>query len=345
MDEKSVESDSTSHEPRYRSGAVARMVRMPVATLRVWERRYALAAPARTASGQRLYSAADVRRIALLKQLTELGHAIGRLASLDMSSLRDVAATHAGVVASSLDGIAAAVPARASRAEPDVWRLAVVGEALVQRLQRPALQQALGRPLLPVGPLADLAQAAACASAGEADALLLQRSSLQPGDVDGLLQGVQAWAGRPVALLVGFAPESACERVAAAGVRLLHEPQGDVALGQWLGLLAPGLSPVPAVHADGGEPAPRRWDDSTLAELAGLSTTIACECPRHLGELLRLLSAFERYSAECAHRGPADAAVHRMLQHATGRSRRELEQALEQVVAHEGLLWPAGAGR
>ena len=53
-------------EPRYRSGAVARMVRMPVATLRVWERRYRLSSPALTPSGQRLYSAADVRRIALL---------------------------------------------------------------------------------------------------------------------------------------------------------------------------------------------------------------------------------------------------------------------------------------
>jgi hypothetical protein len=29
--------------PRYRSGAVARMVRMPVATLRIWERRSASA--------------------------------------------------------------------------------------------------------------------------------------------------------------------------------------------------------------------------------------------------------------------------------------------------------------
>jgi DNA-binding transcriptional MerR regulator len=75
-------------EPRHRSGAVARMVRMPVATLRVWERRYQLCPPALTPSGQRLYSAADVRRIALLKQLTEHGHAIGSLAGLDMVQLQ-----------------------------------------------------------------------------------------------------------------------------------------------------------------------------------------------------------------------------------------------------------------
>ena len=56
----------------HRSGAVARMLRMPVATLRVWERRYGLTQAELSPSGQRLYSADDVRRLALIKQLTEL---------------------------------------------------------------------------------------------------------------------------------------------------------------------------------------------------------------------------------------------------------------------------------
>ena len=79
----------------HRSGAVAHMLRMPVATLRVWERRYGLTQPELSPSGQRLYSADDVRRLALVKQLTDLGHAIGSLASLDMPQLQRVAATHA----------------------------------------------------------------------------------------------------------------------------------------------------------------------------------------------------------------------------------------------------------
>ena len=84
--------------PRHRSGAVARMVRMPVATLRVWERRYAVARPALSPTGQRLYSAADVQRLALLKRLTDLGHAIGGLAALNMVQLQAVATTHAGAL-------------------------------------------------------------------------------------------------------------------------------------------------------------------------------------------------------------------------------------------------------
>jgi len=47
----------TGDSPLHRSGAVARMLRMPVATLRVWERRYALTRPALSPSGQRLYKA------------------------------------------------------------------------------------------------------------------------------------------------------------------------------------------------------------------------------------------------------------------------------------------------
>ena len=55
--------DKEEGQPVHRSGAVARMLRMPVATLRVWERRYGLTQPALTPSGQRLYSADDVRQL------------------------------------------------------------------------------------------------------------------------------------------------------------------------------------------------------------------------------------------------------------------------------------------
>jgi MerR family transcriptional regulator, light-induced transcriptional regulator len=85
--------DPPAPSSMHRSGAVARMLRMPVATLRVWERRYGLTQAALSPSGQRLYSADDVRRLALLKQLTDLGHAIGSLASLDMAELQRVAST------------------------------------------------------------------------------------------------------------------------------------------------------------------------------------------------------------------------------------------------------------
>lgn len=80
---------------RYRSGAVARMLRMPVATLRIWERRYQVTDVHCTAAGHRLYAAEDVKRLALLKQLTGIGHAISHIAKLSLTQLQDVAQGHA----------------------------------------------------------------------------------------------------------------------------------------------------------------------------------------------------------------------------------------------------------
>lgn len=47
----------------YSIGAVAKMLGVPVGTLRAWEDRYGVIVPARSASGQRLYSRADVERL------------------------------------------------------------------------------------------------------------------------------------------------------------------------------------------------------------------------------------------------------------------------------------------
>jgi hypothetical protein len=85
---------------------------------------------------------------------------------------------------------------------------------------------------------------------------------------------------------------------------------------------------------------PRRWDDAALADFAGRSSTMACECPRHVAELLMQLSHFEAYSAECENRSTADAELHAHLRHVAAASRARFEAALEHVALHEGLLLP-----
>jgi hypothetical protein len=325
---------------------------MPVATLRVWERRYGVAAPALGDSGQRLYTAADVRRIALLKQLVDLGHAIGGLASLDMAALHEVAATHASTLASAQ---AAATPAPPSArpakggAVARAWRVAVCGPALAARLRRPALLRGLDRPVQLIAvhrSVEDLVADAACA---RADAWLVDLPTLPDTALAALAPGAAA-STRTVGVLYGFAPQAACERWAAAGATLLRTPQPDAALGPWLrGLLREAGGPASAgveAHPPGRamEPPasvpPRRWDDAALADVAGLSTTVACECPRHVAELLVQLSHFEDYSAQCASRGPADAALHAYLGRVAATSRALFETALERLALHEGLLLP-----
>lgn len=319
-------------EPRYRSGAVARMLRMPVTTLRVWERRYALTRPLLSPSGQRLYGAADVQRLALLKQLTDLGHAIGSVAALDMAQLQAVAATHAQTLSR----------ARTTTLGPirGTGRVAVVGAALAARLQRPALRQRLGRQVQLFGPFDDVAQAAAAWQGAAPDLLLLHAPRLH-GDAQATWrQQAPGWAAVPTAVWYGYASEAVCDALAAAGVALLREPQADAVLAQWLlGRLAVTPSAVQPAPAK-AEAAPRRWSDAALADFAGLSSTIACECPRHVAELLMQLSHFEAYSADCESRGPADAELHAYLRRMAAAARAQFEAALEHVAQHEGLMLP-----
>ncbi|HET7795499.1 MAG TPA: MerR family transcriptional regulator [Rhizobacter sp.] len=325
----------------YRSGAVARMLRMPVATLRVWERRYGLTQPQLSPSGQRLYSGDDVRRLALIKQLTDVGHAIGSVATLGMVELQRVASTHAQTLAAS-QGQELAETFREAPVTP--WRVAVIGASLGNRLRRPALLRRIGRPVTWLGPYDDAGQVAAALESSEVDLLLVHAPRLQEGWLASLDKAAPSLAEVPKAVLYGFAADALCEAMADAGVSLLRDPQPDAVLGPWLQLLSwtfkapPSNLEKPALQAHSLPP--RRWDDAALADFAGLSSTVACECPRHVTELLVQLSHFEAYSAECEHRSVSDAQLHAYLRQVAAESRARFEAALEYVALHEGLLLP-----
>lgn len=320
------------------------MARMPVATLRVWERRYRVTQPGLTASGQRLYTEDDVRRLALIRQLTDLGHAIGALATLDLAQLQAVAETHFSIGADTQ--VTAGVDHRVAMPVPAGrhWRVAVVGSALAARLQHPALLRQLGTGVDMVGPFDNLAQAAQTIERVPVDALLIHAPTFHPGLLAGFDAAAPGMRALPTALLYGFAADSVCADLAAAGVALLREPQNDTVLGQWLRSLAkPATAPArpqapsTAILA----PAPqRRWDDATLADFAAMSTTIACECPRHIAELLLQLTRFETYSMECENRSAADAPMHAYLAQVAGVARAQFETALERVAVSEGLMLP-----
>jgi DNA-binding transcriptional MerR regulator len=57
----------------YSIGAVAKMLDIPVQTLRSWEDRYKQVIPVRSAGGQRLYSRDDVERLRFIREQTSRG--------------------------------------------------------------------------------------------------------------------------------------------------------------------------------------------------------------------------------------------------------------------------------
>lgn len=328
----------SSEQPRYRSGAVARMVRIPVATLRIWERRYQVVGPALTPSGHRLYSGADVERLLVIKQLVDQGHAIGSLAHLPMASLLEIADVRA-VLAAPAD---ATPPVRA--------RAALIGLGLPRRLGAIAVQR--------VAVWADLAVADQWMASQPADAeplraelLVAELATLQPDSANRLLALMRQLGAEQAVVVYGFGPEVVAERLRRAGCSLHRAPMDDAALRALVSTLCASTTGLPQVMASsGGAPVPlasagqvppRRFDDDTLVQLAAASGTMACECPRHVAELVMLLAHFETYSAECVNRGPDDAALHTHLHRVAGTARAMFEDALVRVAQAESLPLPA----
>jgi DNA-binding transcriptional MerR regulator len=313
------------------------MAQMPVATLRIWEQRYRAVQPFTAPSGHRLYSPADVQRVLLLRRLTEQGHAIGSIATLDPAQLQQVSLASDGTAPGTGRGPAGALPA---------LRLVVVGPALAARLQRPAVARHLAHAAQRVAVFESLTEAARVADGTAADLLLWHAPELRPEVPPELQAAQQACRARQVAVVYRFAGSTATRALADAGAAVVREPADDEALGTWLASMQAGLSaraaepaPVdpPKSAQPPGAPAPRRYDDAMLTAIAGRSPTLACECPRHVAELLMQLSSFEAYSAGCVNRSPADAQLHAYLQQVAGASRALFESALERVARHEGL--------
>ena len=344
---QTVAPQTNQPRPTFRSGAVARMAGMPVATLRIWEQRYQAVRPITAASGHRLYLAADVERVTLLRRLTQQGHAIGLLAALDTDQMREIAQVPA----------VTRPPNRAQAPQPVALNAVVVGQGLARRLQRLFARQPWGPAIRTVAVfdnLTEAAQAAELSTIPAVDLLLWQSASLQPGAQQELRVAQDAWCANRAAVVYRYSSAAGRTELTGSGVALLHEPADDDSLGHWLANLqraeaSTAKNPIASDLALLGESyltgqtirAPR-FDDAALTEFAGLSSAIACECPSHLAQLLLQISNFETYSGDCANRSEADAQLHAYLQRVAGTARMLFETALEQVAIAEGLpLTPA----
>ena len=300
----------------YRSGIAARLAGLSVETLRVWERRYNVSEADRSAHGQRLYTADQVRRLGLLKRVVDQGHAISTVARLQADELIALAGT-------TTDAARLSAPVR-------TMQLAVAGAALSRRLAAirtsPSLQI--------VATCAQLDGAADVLAGVNADVLLIESTEMSSDALPLVLAAKRAAQARAVVVLYRFCDSATVRRLREHGCLVARAPSdmAEVALLCGTALAAAAL-PAQSMPA----PPPRRIDDQVLAALAGAATSINCECPRHLAEILSMLCSFERYSLQCAHRNASDAALHLDLHRSAGQARALVEQALERLAYAEGL--------
>ena len=330
--EKSPPPNMTTTEPTtaasddqravYRIGAVARLTGISPNTLRIWERRYELVDPGRTAKGGRLYSKHDIARLALIKGLINQGDSISTVANLPLEILqrriqerRQLANAQAPTAQQRsicIVGGTLSVRVRQTSATPDHITLVGVFDSLpgYQRV-RPGCQ-----------------------------VLVIEVPALDASQLDGLWQMIKDGSAETLVIVYAFANQPTLDAARDLGIALLRAP---IPLDElWRHCLAASNSGSTAPMADDSNPpmvAARRFSNEQLARFAASRNPVKCECPRHLADIIQTLNAFEDYSRRCENLNQDDAALHAYLLATTARARSILEQSLAKVAETECIRY------
>mgnify|MGYP001546567959 FL=1 len=309
----------------YRIGAVAKLTGILPDTLRIWERRYSCVTPQRSPGGGRIYSADDIARLRLMKLLVDRGDSIGAVAML----------SHAALQARVNEARAMAAPSSPQRR----YRLVVIGEPLAAKMNS-ALET-----------LPDISLAAAYSSTQaflmaeddiEADVLVIEQPTLQAETAVHLPDWIARVNAAHAIVVYRFAAQHTLSHLPRSKCSALRAPVDPKTIERVCTAIM-GQRSTHGVSDSEHEPLtseaapPRRFTDETLARLATISSTVQCECPRHLAELLTSLAAFEQYSTECESRNAKDAALHAYLNATASRARHMIEIALSQVLEAENI--------
>lgn len=314
----------------HRIGAVSALSGVPVPTLRVWEIRYATFSPRLSDGGQRLYSDDDVLRATLLKRLTEQGHAISRIANHEVAQLNALLQQQNTTLRRVVQG----------HAEHHAVNVAVVGLALASRLASKKFKQIFAPHVVHTSDIyADLSTALTAELTVRPQFLMVRVNSLHSLVQIELHRLIERSNALQVIVLYHFGQEQVVESMKRAGMVVRREPVSDYELADLirsallmdapreLGETALGVT-IPA----------RKYDDAALARMAGISTNVLCECPRHVAEIIAQLVSFEQYSQECLNKSSEDAHLHAYLHSVSGSARAMFEHALQRLAEHEGIV-------
>lgn len=304
--------------PQYTIGVVVRRTNIHPETLRVWERRYELIVPDRSETGRRLYSEGDIRKLQLVKQLTELGHGVSSLAKLSVNDLQDRLNT-SQQQDTSLD----------TRTKVKC-RVCFAGDALRVRY---------GKHLLYYKDITIVdAPNSDNSSYAHADVVVIDLSTINAESL-AVIQQHCLETGASAVVIFNFATRKAITNLEALGIVCL---KGAISASEiyraCMSLMKPSFNSAlkSASSSDEVVSAPR-YNNVQLVHIASISSAIACECPNHLAELILNLNAFENYSLECANRNDEDARVHLQLNQSAGAARMILEESLARLMEIEGI--------
>lgn len=326
MNKETKHLDETMKNPGYNIGAVSSLTGISTDALRVWEKRYSLVKPERTANGNRVYSEQDLTRLSLIKKLLDAGDRVGNLAKLDIETLK----------------------ARAANLQQERW---IEHDEL--RLCRLVIASAnLSTSLAEYNDKEEVVQLLACCDSVEQiatikiehkpDVLILELPSLNDSHINRITEWATQLGAHHAIIIYRFSNQKVLEKLKRKRFIPLRAPVDLATIFRHCdGILRQVLSDAkstPFMMPVLGDQVPSRiYNDEILARMANISSTIKCECPQHLAELVMALSAFETYSTECENQNQKDAALHAYLHSTTAQARHIMEKALAHLIEVEHL--------
>jgi len=307
--------------------AVAARTGLSMQLIRVWEKRYGCLKAKRTKTNRRVYDAEDITRLMLLKKLTALGHAISGIAKLNIPALTN-----------RLQSAESLIPALPHPGAGSNRTILIIGPRFQQGLGENAIHQSSI-----IGAYSDLPAATASKQLPKADLLVVDSKTFDINTVEELRKVIRtSWAKRTI--LVHHFKTSAEVLPLVSELKhltLLKAPVTNTHLRRECVVLLNQLNPIPVpVPPGGNRPIPDRlYQDAQLLKVAQFASAVGCECPHHIADLLKLLTGFEKYSADCADKNPRDAQLHHFLHRTTSHVRRLMEEALRYLVSVEGMVF------
>ncbi len=313
----------SDEEPLYRIGTVSRLTGIPAVTLRMWERRYGVVEPRRTDGRNRLYSRDEIGRLALIKRLVDKGNAISTVATLSVNQLEE-RLTQFYAEANTLPRC----------------RVMAIGDTLPARLD-PRLPELDGLDIVAV--YRDSERLSAETVDLRPNVLVLEYPTVRDGCAGEVHRLLQRLGAQRAVVIYGFGARDVVRQLDTVRITPLRAPFGlsdlrracleeNVVMNE-----RPAMELLPPVASTADAVPPLRYSAERLARIASISTSLHCECPQHVADLLFSLLAFERYSQECENRNPADAALHHYLHLTTARARSMMEEALGRVLTAEQI--------
>lgn len=307
----------------YRIGAVARLTGISPDTLRIWERRYDIVEPQRTAKGGRLYSQQDVTRLTMIKTLVDQGYAISTVANLPVDELSR--------------RLNSAMPGNLPPVGSGQHEVCVVGQAISVRVCNSA---GLPRGLELAGAYTDLDSF--LEDETECDTLVIELPFLDRQIARDLNNPELRQRAQRIIVLYAFSPSNIVSQLQRYGLQTLRAP---VALDHLWQQCMPSQTrqldwrpPEWNPRVASNEPVPpKRFTQRQLVQLSNVTTSLECECPHHMAALIEQLAAFEDYSARCEVATRQDAALHGYLHQMTARARWLMEVALERLAEVERI--------